>query len=149
MTWWAWCLIGIIVAGFVATVWLKRAGEKEWGRYQNVLMWQQLYEAIRQAEWSAAVFVERWGEWSQKLMAAITDVALINYNEVAVPPHLEGNRIAGAWIDEHHDMPEVEVTVLRTCWCGSPAGFRADKGFIDCLADRMHDWRGPGREGSP
>lgn len=32
--------------------------------------------------------------------------------------------------------------VERRCWCGSPVGYRPDKGFHDCLADRMHDWRG-------
>ena len=40
------------------------------------------------------------------------------------------------------DLIEWREEVGRRCWCGSPAGFRADKGRIDCLADRMHDWRG-------
>ena len=32
--------------------------------------------------------------------------------------------------------------MTRVCWCGGAVAFRADKGFIDCLADRAHDWRG-------
>lgn len=32
----------------------------------------------------------------------------------------------------------------RVCWCGSPVGFREDKGYLDCLTDRSHDWRAKG-----
>ena len=30
---------------------------------------------------------------------------------------------------------------FRKCWCGSAVGFRKDKGFVDCLDNRDHDWR--------
>lgn len=41
------------------------------------------------------------------------------------------------------DHTSEEVTPpASACWCGSAVGFRPDKGFVDCLADRTHDWRG-------
>jgi hypothetical protein len=125
VTWWAWCLIGVVVAAFVAAAWLKRAADESWHAYQQDRMWREIYESLVVAERAAATFGGAFVSLStdvEAFLEAVTDVLTIDYNEVAYEP------------------------VARTCWCGSPAGFRADKGFIDCLADRMHDWRGLGRK---
>jgi high-affinity Fe2+/Pb2+ permease len=49
VTWWAWCLIAIIVAGFIAAAWLKRAGEKEWARYRRQRQIEELDRQIQEA----------------------------------------------------------------------------------------------------
>jgi hypothetical protein len=129
VTWWAWCLIGIIAAGFVATVWLKRAGEEEWRRYQRQ---QQVKELNRQIEAAFAALVEMGGRFS-----GAVGTLFLQLNErmsksmgVVVPPHLEGNRIAGAWVDEHHDMPEVEVEIPLTMPKHSYGGYECRGGEL-------------------
>lgn len=56
--------------------------------------------------------------------------------------HPDGEPTVAAKIQQAADEAAAEHTRQRTCWCGSPVGYRPDKGFIDCLATRMHDWRG-------
>lgn len=113
MTWWGAVMISIVALAIPGTLWLKREGEREWKRHQAQMRREALARALDDVVQMVVKLGEAFSEVSAKFArfgiamseqisrAYGVDVVRGDGKSLTVPPHLEGNRIAGAWKDEH------------------------------------------------
>lgn len=75
----------------------------------------------------------QWGAW-----ADVLDLKGLRMKAISAGQDVTDWLRRAALIEEERGTV-TEGGGVKTCWCGSPVGMRPDKGFADCLANRMHD----------